>query len=350
MTNSERQTVSSVTIREVARRAEVSPMTVSRVINGSAQVRGETRERVEQVIAELGYVPNSLARGLARQKTGTLALLVPDVSNPFFTQIAHGAETMARGGGYRVILCNTESDLALEREYIQEMLAYRVDGLLIAPANDLSQRNLRLLEQYHVPFVLLDRAVAGLACDIVQGDNIGGGRRLVEHLIALGHRHIACLGGDLRVSTTRERVIGYQQALEADSITWDAGLVLPSSLDIASGVAAAERMLRCDPLPTAVFAVNNFVAVGVVQALRAHGLRVPEDIALVCFDDIEHAALLCPFLTVMEQPARTFGTIAAQLLVERIVQSTTIQPRYVVLTPTLVVRESCGAQLLTPML
>src|SRR5436190_16770657 len=173
----------SVTIRDVARQAGVSAMTVSRVINSSPSVSSATRSRVEHAIADLGYVPSRLARGLSRQRTGTLALIVPDVANPFFTLIVRGAEDVARRAGYRVLLCDTHADLTVEREVIEEMIAHRVEGIVIAPVSDRSRDHLRRLARFGVPFVLVDRTVAGVEADAVLGDSAVGAQQLVEHLI-----------------------------------------------------------------------------------------------------------------------------------------------------------------------
>ena len=178
------------TIRDVARRSGVSPMTVSRVINESERVSPDTRRRVEQAISDLGYVPSRLARGLSRQRTGTLALIVPDVANPFFTLIVRGAEDVARRAGYRVLLCDTRADLGIEREVIEEMIAHRVEGIVIAPVSDRSKGDLRRLGKFAVPLVLIDRTVPGVESDVVLGDSVGGAQQLVEHLISLGHRRI----------------------------------------------------------------------------------------------------------------------------------------------------------------
>jgi LacI family transcriptional regulator len=335
----------SSTIRDVARRAGVSAMTVSRVINGSNHVSHETQQRVERAITELGYVPNSLARDLSRQKSGSIALIVPDVANPFFTLIVRGAEAVARRNGYRVILCNTANDLAKERDYLQDMLSHRVEGILIAPVNDQSQQQLRMVEQQDVPCVLLDRAVPGCSYDLVQGDSIGGAQRLVEHLIALSHRRIALLIGPPTVSTSRDRLRGYRQALAAAGYAWDDQLIVETAAtDVAAGYRGAQQLLQRREQPSAIFAVNNLVALGVIQALRERGIAIPQHIALACFDDIEQAAIIAPFLTVMAQPAETFGTIATQLLLDRIMGYAPEQRRVVVLPAELVVRESCGAQ------
>ncbi len=338
-----------VTIREVASRAGVSPMTVSRVINDSPRVRPDTRRRVEAAIAELGYVPNRLARGLSRRKTGAFGLIVTDVANPFFTLIVHGVEDVAWRAGYRVMLCNTQSDLEREREYLEDMVAFQVDGLLIAPVGDRSRPHLRRLAKNNVPFVLIDRSVTGFECDLVQGDSVGGARRLVDHLIGLGHRRIAMIAESSEVSTARDRLQGYRDALEAAGIDAYPELVAESSaVDPRGGYEATLRLLDLPERPTTIFAVNNIVATGVVEAARERGLEIPGDLALVCFDDIELVSRLYPFLTVMAQPADTFGTIAAQLLLDRIAGRVGERRRIVVLPADFTVRVSCGAHSTSP--
>jgi LacI family transcriptional regulator len=334
------------TVRDVARQAGVSPMTVSRVVNGSPRVQPETRRRVEVAIAALGYVPNRVARSLGARTTGTLGLIVPDVTDPFFTLILRGAEDVSRRAGYRVILCNTDSDVAREDAYLEDMVAHQVEGLLIAPVSDRSRSHLRRLAQHRVPFVLVDRAIPGVESDLVQGDSVGGARQLVEHLIELGHRRIAHVTESQEVSTARDRQRGYQEALAAAAIPLDPDLVhVGEGATVAGARAATEALLADRQPPSAVFAVNNLAAVGVVEALRGHGLDVPNDIALVCFDDIALAALLHPFLTVMAQPAESFGTIAAQLLLDRIAGRAVERPRRVILPADLIVRVSSGAKL-----
>jgi LacI family transcriptional regulator len=335
-------TPANVTIKDVARLSGVSSMTVSRVINRSDRVSPETRQRVEQAIAELGYVPSRLARGLIRQKTGTLALIVPDVANPFFTLVVRGAEDVARRAGYRMILCDTRADLAIEREVMEEMIAHRVEGIAIAPVSDRSKGHLHRLERFGVQFVLIDRTVSGVESDVVVGDSAGGARRLVEHLISLGHRRIGFITEGDEVSTARDRRLGYVDALESAGVPLEASLIVRSTADPQGGLDGMRRLLELDDPPTAVFGVNNLVAVGAIEAIRAHGLDVPDDIALVCFDDIEHASRLYPFLTVMAQPAETLGTLSTQLLLERIEGRAPNQKRVVVLPAQFIVRRSCG--------
>jgi LacI family transcriptional regulator len=332
-----------VTIKEVARHAGVSAMTVSRVINSSPSVSPETRSRVELAIAELGYIPSRLARGLSAQRTGTLALIVPDVANPFFTLIVRGSEDVARRAGFRLLLCDTRADLELEREVIDELIAHRVEGILIAPVSDRSREHLRRLARYGVPFVLVDRTVPGVEADTILGDSAGGAQQLVEHLIALGHRRIGMITESNTVSTARDRRHGYHAALAAAELDADPALLVESSVDPDGGRDGMRRLLELDEPPTAVFTVNNLVALGAIEAVRATGREVPDDVALVCFDDIEYASRMHPFLTVMEQPAETFGTLGTQLLLERIERRGDNRRRTVVLPAQFIVRRSCGA-------
>ena len=344
-----------VTIQDVAARASVSAMTVSRVLNQPARVAPATRQRVEQAIRELGFVPNALARQLLRGRTHTLALLVSDIGNPFFTQIARGVEDVAQRNGYTVIFGNSDESVEKERQYLHALLGRRIDGLLIAPAGNGSRPMLDLLVQRGTPFVLLDREIDGVPADVVIGDNIGGARKLTEHLIGLGHRRIALVNGDPEVPTARDRRRGYLDTLRDHGIEPRPELIIDGVYRRDSGMHAARQLLALPDAqrPTAIFAANNFLAVGVIEALRAAQVIIPRDVAVVCFDDIEIAAALDPFLTVMAQPARTFGTIGAQFLLERLEPSSSgaagpraaPAPRRVVLPPELIVRVSCGAQL-----
>src|ERR1700757_3135883 len=199
-------TTMRVTIHDVATDAGVSAMTVSRVINDSPRVSADTRRRVQASVAKLGYVPNRLARGLPQRKTGAFGVIVPDVANPFFTLIVRGVEQVAWRAGYHVILCDTEGDLEKERGYLEDMVSFQVEGVLIAPAGNDSRPNMRLLTRNGVPFVLIDRSIDGFEADLVQGDSVGGARILVEHLIDLGHRRIGMITEGLEVSTARDRL------------------------------------------------------------------------------------------------------------------------------------------------
>ena len=332
------------TLRDVAERAGVSAMTVSRVINGRAGVEAETQRKVEDAIEALDYVPNRVARGLISQKTATLGLIVPDVVNPFFSPVVRGAETTARKAGYRLLLCNSEGDLRLEREYIDDLVSHRVEGLLIAPASDSSRHSVFPLLRRGFPVVLIDRALPDLDCDLIVSDSATGARRLVEHLIAVGHRDIAHVTDAEDTSTGQERLRGYREALDAAGIPYRHEYVLRTTVDQIGGFRATQQVFSLDPLPTAIFTVNNMTVVGAMQALRERNMTVPRDMALVCFDDVEHLAVLSPFLTVIDQPAETFGSLGAQLLLERISGKAGPRTRRIVLQTDLIVRVSCGCR------
>src|SRR5438552_10925529 len=218
-----------VTIHDVARHAGVSAMTVSRVVNERPRVSVDTRKRVQASIAELGYVPNRLARGLIQRKTGAFGVIVPDVANPFFTLLVRGVERVAGRAAFHVILCDTQGDLERERGYLEDMVAFQVDGVLIAPVGDRSRPQLRLLTRNNVPFVLIDRSITGFDCDLVQGDSIAGANQLVKHLIELGHRRIGMVTEGLDVSTARDRLQGYRDALVSSGLAFDEALAANSS-------------------------------------------------------------------------------------------------------------------------
>jgi LacI family transcriptional regulator len=331
-------------ISDVARLAGVSPMTVSRVINHSGHVKEETRLRVLRAMKELNYVPNDLARSLVRRRTDTLALIVPDITNPFFTTVARGTEDTARKNDFRVVLCNSDEDPAKELEYIRMCVSIRVDGVIIAAAGDGSRKNLELLDSFEIPYVLVDRKVDGVQADVVTGDSRMGAFQLVKHLIDLGHRDIAMITGFLTTSTARERRDGYRRALEEHGIPFREAWVKETSYMRNMDFTLVEQLLDCTPRPTAIFAANNFLAVQVIRGLRHRGLRVPEDMAVVCFDDVDPYSLVEPFLTVASQPAYNFGTIATQLLIERIEhgEGPAPSPRSIVLQPEVIIRKSSG--------
>jgi LacI family transcriptional regulator len=331
----------AATLHEVGRKAGVSAMTVSRVVNGRGGVDTETRRRVEEAIQALDYVPNRIARGLISQKTQTIGLIVPDVVNPFFAPVVRGAESAARKAGYRVLLCNSEGDLRLEREYIEDLVAHRVEGLMLAPASDRSRSSILSLLRGGFPLVLIDRSLPDADCDLIVSDNANGARRLIEHLIGIGHKEIAHVTDADDTSTGRERLRGYRDALDAAGIPFQSELVVRTTVDRIGGYRAAQEILARDRLPTAIFAVNNMTAVGTMEALRERGLSVPKDMGLVCFDDVEHLAILSPILTVIDQPAETFGSLGAQLLLERVTGKAGSRSRRIILQTDLIVRESC---------
>ena len=329
------------TIQDVARLAGVSPVTVSRVINGAANVNAATRARVEEVIREVGYAPNMSARSLRSRQTFTLALIVPDITNAFWTTIARGVEDAAQNEGYSVLLCNSDEDLVKQSGYIEAVYRQRVDGVAVAPfAHDPS--HLARLKEQNIPTVLLDRWVANWDGDSVRADSLAGAYALTNHLLSLGYRRIAVLSGPVNSSTGEERIAGYALALDQAGIAIDPGLLLRGGYSVRSGLALASQLLGKGAPPQAILAANNQLAVGVLDVLRQKGLRMPMDIALVCFDDLPDLSHFYPFLTLAAQPAYEMGMNAGQLLVSRIRACAALPARHLLLPVDLKLRYSCG--------
>ena len=336
------------TISDVAKRAGVSAMTVSRVLNGTGHTSAHTRARVEAAIEELGYVPNALARQLRSKRTKTIALVVADISNPYFTTIARGVEDFFVAHGYSVMYCNTDEDEAEEEQYLLMLIERQVDGVLLVPARS-SGESFRLLQSHRTPVVVIDRRVTSRNVDSVRCDSEAGAHSLVEHLVGLGHRRIAVLTGSPSISTSMDRVLGARRALE------EAGLELPESMihygsfnygksNQADGHRMAMDMLAGpEPRPTAVFCANNFIAFGAIKALRESGLRVPDDMSVVAFDDLPEEWVSEPFLTVARQHAYEIGHRAASLLMDHITGSQAPTGNSVILPYELVLRRSSAA-------
>jgi len=330
-----------VNIRDVAKLAGVSPITVSRVINNFSAVNSATRERVNEAIEELGYVPNTLARSLRSKQTCLIALVLSDITNPFWTTIARGVEDKAGENGFHVILCNTDENPEKEANYINVLLQRRVDGIILAPTTN-DKNRLRAIKRHALPCVLLDRRVNGFKCDSVVSDGREGARQMTQRLIRLGHRRIAIIAGPSNISTGQERVEGYRQALREHKLPVDEGLIAHGIYTPDSGYQFAKQMLKLEPKPTAIFAGNNFMAVGALQALREEGLRIPQDVALVGFDDIPQGSLISPALTVVSQPAYEMGVAAAESLLSRLSGKYRGKPRDIVFDVSIIIRESCG--------
>jgi LacI family transcriptional regulator len=329
------------TIRDVAKQAGVAPTTVSRVINNSGYVSAETRSRVEAAIQELGYVPNRLARSLRLRRTNTLALIVTDITNPFWTTVVRGVEDVANDAGFTVILCNTDESSAKQDAYLQVLLQKRVDGILFVPVASAAEP-VELVQRQGVPVVVLDRRVPGAQVDVVRGDSEGGAYQLTRHLLDLGHRRVAALSGPKTVSTSVERVAGYRRALQEAGLDEGAEWVHYGLFTQRSGYQTTQEALERTPRPTALFAANNFIAIGALRALGDAGLRVPEDCSLVSFDDLASELVIDPFLTVADQPAYEMGRQATELLIARLSDTATNGYKEIVLPIEVIVRRSCG--------
>jgi LacI family transcriptional regulator len=299
---------------------------------------------VFDAISSLGYRRDAIARSLRRSKTGTIGLMISDITNPFFPDVVRGVEDVvyANGQDYNLILCNTEENGEKERLYLNVLLEKRVDGIVMAPAGG-NQNYLRELLADGFPVVFVDRWIPGIDADAVVVDNVDASYQIVNHLIRLGHRRIAIMKARLDSSAIDERLEGYQAALASAGIPFDPAYVFESNSSIDDGRAAGMRLLGSSPPPTAVFGTNNFVTIGMMNALAQCGLRCPEDLAVVGFDDFPWASAFHPGLTTVAQPGYALGQTAANLLFQRMNNKEAGPAVKKVLTTTLMIRESCGS-------
>ncbi len=329
------------TIRDVAKLAGVAPITVSRVINNSDYVKQETRERIESAIDELGYVPNMLGLSLRFKQTMTLAVVITDITNPFWTTVTRGVEDIAQANGYSTILCNTDESEDKQEQYLQMLLRRRIDGILLVPTSNKADP-IKLVKKQNVPIVLMDRYVSGVDVDIVRSDTEEAAYQLTEHLLSLGHKEIAILAGPEKVSTSIDRVNGYKRALSGAALSAKNERFFWGKFTQESGYSMTENMLKEFPNITAIVAANNFIAIGAMQLLREKNIRVPEDIAMVTVDDIPAALSITPFFTAATQSASEMGKQAAQLLLNRITGTTDASCQEIILPVSMIRRTSSG--------
>ena len=326
-----------VTISDVAERAGVSVGTVSNVVNRPDRVTQTTRTRVQEAIKALGWVPNSSAATLRAGQATLVGLIVPDIRNPFFTEVARGAEDMAAANGEAIVICNTDWLLSDERRALDALARQRVRGVIINPAGE-DERYLEWLTDRGITLVLLDhRRSAGHVSSVVV-DDVLGGRMAGEHLLQLGHRRIALLNGPTTIPQCEDRRLGLVAALSDAGLDPERDLVEieVEAMDAPSGLAAVEELFG-GPAPTAIFCANDLLAIGVIRGLRLRGLRAPDDVSVVGYDDVELAAMTDPPLTTVHQPSYELGATAYELL------RSGAEPERRLFSPHLVERESTGA-------
>ena len=331
-----------ITIKDIARELDLSVNTVSRALNSKPDVSRQTRARVLETARRLHYVPNTIARSLVTSRTATLGLVVTDVVNPFYSRVIRGVEETARQLGYTIILVNSNESDEDEKAALRALRSKRVDGMLISPVQA-SYDHLAALQEDGVPLVLINRHFDELDTDYVINDNRLGAYLAVSHLVRLGHRAIACISGPKQISSVRERMHGYRQALEESAIPAEQQCVLHTTLTLEGGYQATSRLLQSYPGLTAIFAYSDLLAIGALKAIREAGRRIPDDLALVGYDDIEVSSFLEVPLTTIHQPAREMGRQAVEVLQHIIQVGGTEQHQHIVLQPRLVVRSSCGA-------
>jgi LacI family transcriptional regulator, galactose operon repressor len=317
--------------------------TVSHVLNGTRFVSAETKAAVQNAIDVLGFMPNALARSLARATTNAVGIAISTSTNSYFMDVACAIEQACSELGQMVFLADTKDDPEIELKVVKALHQRRVDGIILAPSADPERRAIRYLKQHEVPCVLVDRLLDE-ELDQVGVTNHASMQMLVEHVIALGHRRIAYVAGQPNFLTTMERLEGYRAAMTGHGLSVDDTMIHSGNPTVAAAAEAAAKLLALTPRPSAIVAGNNLATVGVMRAVHAAGLRVPGDVALVGFDDFEWADCFEPRLTVIAQPCADIGRNAAELLRNRI-RNAESPHRTVRLDAGMIVRSSCGSDL-----
>ncbi|WOE81709.1 LacI family DNA-binding transcriptional regulator [Pseudomonas protegens] len=325
------------TIKDVAALAGISYTTVSHVLNKTRPVSEEVRVKVEAAIKRLDYVPSAVARSLKAKTTATIGLLVPNSLNPYFAELARGIEDYCERNGYCVILCNSDDNPDKQRNYLRVLLEKRIDGLIVTSAggdSGLAQG----LAGVRTPMVIVDRGLEGVDADLVRIDHHYGAYLATRHLLDLGHRDIACIGGPANTSVAQMRLAGFRQALQEAGVEVPAGRILESDFSSTGGYHAAAQLLESRP-PSAIFAANDMMGIGVLRAAAERNIRVPSELSVIGFDDILMSRYVYPALTTVGQSILQLGEIAAELLLRRIAaRELPVDQRIV--TPNIVLRES----------
>lgn len=332
------------TIVDVAKRAGVSIATVSNVIRSTARVSPELRERVTTAIRELQYHPNGIARSLKVKQTRMLAMVQPDITNPFFPEIMRGAEDKAFECGYLLVTANTDERIEREQEVFATLRSHRVDGILLAPASGTDTHHVQNAIRSGIALVCMDRALPSIKTDAVLLNNAQGSLECIRHMIAANYKEIAIITGDLKLQTARERLQGYKRALREAGRAAHPESILEGDFRQESGYRLAMELLRQRKRPSAIFVCNGVMAMGVLRALDESGVRCPEDIGLATFDDFMEKMTPHPHLTTVCQPSYEIGRRATSLLLDRVEGKLTGPPKTVRIAPTLIKRESTKAR------
>lgn len=329
-----------VTLKDIAKIAAVSEATASRSLNDNAMISLKTRQRIQAIAKELGYSKNAVALGLSTGSSRVIGLIVSQITNPFYAELAHGIGNTARRQGFGLILCNTDSDPEIEAYYAQFLWSQRVSGIILA--SSIPHEPIVEQIQQKLPMVLLSRMMNQPEYNYVACDDVAGSRVVIDHFVKHGHRRIAYIGGPIEMSTSWLRFQGYRQALKSHGLPYRKSLCHFGTFESQTGQHFAKVLLRQKRPPTAVFAANDLIALGVMEAVANLGLSVPKNLALIGYDNIPAAALPQIQLTTVEQPLRAMGACAAKILIDEMNQphAGVIQKN---LNPKLIVRKSCGA-------
>ncbi|PAR48406.1 substrate-binding domain-containing protein [Vibrio metoecus] len=327
------------TMKDIARLAGVSTSTVSHVINKSRFVSDEIAERVNNAAQQLNYAPSALARSLKMNRTKTIGMLVTTSTNPFFGEVVKGVERSCYHQGYNLILCNTEGDNQRMKASINTLLQKRVDGLLLM-CSTLEGERLDVFDRYpDIPIVVMDWGPILFASDKIQDNSLQGGYMAAKHLIECGHKEIGCITGPLIRHQAQMRYEGYKRALAEAGIAINPDWIVESDFECEGGYQAFEKLYQRGKLPSALFVSNDMMAMGVIQAASQRGLRIPDDLSLIGYDDVHIAKFMTPALTTIHQPKYRLGKAAVDTLLYRLENPDTTA-QVVQLEPTLVVRSS----------
>src|SRR5579862_7140130 len=327
-------------MKQIADMAGVSLGTVSHVLNDSARVREPLRRRVLEAVEALGYQPSELARGLRRDKTNMFGMVIPDVTNPFFPAVVRGAEDVAFSNGYRLVLCNTDNDHAKELAHLNELRTYLPSGLIVIPSSfsDLTVQ----AERYRragTAVVCMDRLPKRWNGDSVTVANEQGAYIATKHLVNMGHRRLAAITGPMHLTNAKQRIDGFRRALAEVKLAIAPEYIQETTFDRAGGYTKGRLILKMLPRPTAIFAGNDMIALGVIQAIRELGLRCPDDVSVMGFDDLDFAELISPSLSSVSQSGYQLGATAARILLDRL-GGDHGPPKHLVLETQLKIRES----------
>jgi LacI family transcriptional regulator len=330
------------TIKDIAQEAGVSYATVSRALNNKYGVKPATRKRIMALAQARGYTPNAIARGLVKKETLSIGLIIPDISNPFFPQVARGVEDAAKERGYSVFLCNTSYDSDREAHYLNLLVEKRVDGIILASGFQSGEASVNA-SAGAIPIVSLCARFETVHNSFVVIDNERGGILAIRHLIEQGYESIGFIGTQREVDVEGQRFKGYRLALEQFNMPYEERHTVTGDLKREGGYEVIRRIIASGDYPRAFFVENDLMALGVIQGIKEEGLRVPEDIAVVGFDDIAFASFPEIGLTTVRQPKFEMGKLAATLLLDTIAEVTTTPKKYI-LEPELIVRtSSCSA-------
>lgn len=325
------------TIKDIAKKAGVSYATVSRALNGRRGVKDDTRELILEVARNMGYQPNAIARGLVLKHTKTLALVIPDITNPFFPEITRGVEDTASLQGYSVFLCNSHWDAKKEKLYLNTLQEKRVDGIILHTSNNVEEDQ---YTNFKIPMVLLNKISSVVEYSSVEVDNVRGGFLATKHLIEAGYRKIAFIGGTENSPSNAERKEGYKLALKQHRIPLDERLIMSGSFKSESGYENMKKLIDSGNIPDAVFGGNDVIALGVLHCAQEHGLRVPDDFGIIGFDDIPYASLPQIQLTTIEQPKYQMGRYAVDLLIKALRPEEGGEVKRIILEPKLKARKT----------